>query len=185
VSLRLLYLIFVRLGGWLILLNRSTAPKDIELLVLRHEVAVLRTPSGSSSRPRELSGQDSRCPGAVGEHFGHPWFQRSGAGRRLSFAERSTTMGQPVQGLPDDHQPGSAAGVSQADIELRSAIARNLPPHELPAKRDAVLSLLRSAGAPDAVLNAVASLPADREFASAGDIAHALGISSESRPAGG
>ena len=41
-SLRLLYLIFVRLCGWLILLSRSSASKDAELLVLRHQNAVLR-----------------------------------------------------------------------------------------------------------------------------------------------
>jgi putative transposase len=42
VSIRLLYLIFDRLLGWLLLLARTPASKDIELLVLRHEVAVLR-----------------------------------------------------------------------------------------------------------------------------------------------
>ena len=44
-SIRLLYLIFIRLCGRLVLVGRSTASKDIELLVLRHEFAVLRRAS--------------------------------------------------------------------------------------------------------------------------------------------
>jgi transposase len=45
----LLYLIFVQLCDWLVLLARSSASKEAELLVLRHEVAVLRR---AHPRPR-------------------------------------------------------------------------------------------------------------------------------------
>ena len=49
VSLRLLYLIVDRFLSWLVLLGRASSSKNIELLVLRHEVAVLRR---TNPRPR-------------------------------------------------------------------------------------------------------------------------------------
>ena len=38
---RLLYLLTIRLFGWLALLASSTAAKYVEILILRHEVAML------------------------------------------------------------------------------------------------------------------------------------------------
>jgi hypothetical protein len=79
VSLCLLYLVFLRLLNLLLLVGRSSAFKDVELLVLRHEVAVLRR---ATSRPRLdwvdraiLAALVSRflqmLPGASLGHTGH------------------------------------------------------------------------------------------------------------------
>src|SRR6476660_1691154 len=49
VSPRLLYLLFLQVLRLVLLLGRPSSTKDIELLVLRHEVAVLRR---TNPRPR-------------------------------------------------------------------------------------------------------------------------------------
>ena len=49
VSLRLVYLIFLQILGLVLLMGRTSSTKDVELLVLRDEVAVLRR---TTPRPR-------------------------------------------------------------------------------------------------------------------------------------
>jgi hypothetical protein len=65
VSLRFLDLIFERLLNWLLLLGRTSSSTDIELFVLRDEIAILRrtnpTPLwGSISRPEAVTCGDRR-----------------------------------------------------------------------------------------------------------------------------
>ena len=51
-ALRLIYLMFSKLLGWVVLCTRSDSTKEIEILVLRHQMAVLqrRTPHPRMSR---------------------------------------------------------------------------------------------------------------------------------------
>jgi putative transposase len=72
VSLRLLYLIFLRILGLVLLMGRTSSTKDVELLILRHEVAVLRR---TNPRPRldwadraVLAALIRRLPGALRAH---------------------------------------------------------------------------------------------------------------------
>jgi putative transposase len=72
VSLRLLYLIFIQLLGWLLLLSRTPASKDIELLVLRHEVAILRRTNPKPHLDRAdravFAALIRRLPGVLRDH---------------------------------------------------------------------------------------------------------------------
>ena len=59
--IRLLYVLMVRVFGWLVLLARDDAAKDVEILVLRHEVAVLRR---QTARPKpDWADRRARRPG--------------------------------------------------------------------------------------------------------------------------
>ncbi len=71
-SFRLLYLIFIRLLGLLTLLSRTSSSKDVEILILRHEVALLRR---TNPRPRldwadraVLAALIRRLPAVLGDH---------------------------------------------------------------------------------------------------------------------
>src|ERR1700716_3882917 len=65
-ALRGFYLIFLRLLGLLLLLSRSQGAKDVELLALRHENAVLRRQLGV--RPR-LVWPDRAVLAALARHL--------------------------------------------------------------------------------------------------------------------
>src|SRR3954447_21311325 len=102
VSLRLLYLIFQHLLGLLLLLGRTSATKDIELLVLRHEVAVLRR---SNPRPRLEWADRSvfvalirRLPEHYGPSSGHAEHDPA-----LASPPHRPTMDLPQPGS-DDHR---------------------------------------------------------------------------------
>jgi len=68
VSLRFAYLAFLQVFGWLALLARSDRAKDAEILILRHQVAVLqrqvKTPRLSWA-DRAVLEVDRRVPGVV------------------------------------------------------------------------------------------------------------------------
>jgi UDP-N-acetylglucosamine 2-epimerase len=92
VTMPLVYLVFSRLMQWAVFVVRDSAAKDIELLVLRHEVAVLRR---QVARPRVdwadwavLAGlarlllRPARHAGHRAQHPDHRVAQRPGHERR-------------------------------------------------------------------------------------------------------
>jgi uncharacterized protein DUF2795 len=95
---------------------------------------------------------------------------------------------EPVEGgylhlaVPPDHQPGMPQGMTAADAERRSDIARYLPPGAFPADRDTLLAYISRETAPDDIADAIGSLPAGHRFRTIGEVVRALGIPTEASP---
>jgi len=99
VLLRLLYLIFRQVLGLVMLLGRTASSKDVELLVLRHEVTVLRR---TNPTPR-LDWADRRCLPPSSDSCRRPcvaiaWSPRaqSCAGTAVSFGRSGPTRTGPA-----------------------------------------------------------------------------------------
>jgi hypothetical protein len=139
VSLRLLYMIFVRLCGWLVLPGRASASKDIELLVRRDKVAALRR---TKPRPRLdwanrtiLAALTPLPPRTVRVHGVHPgapsrggtvaWSERDGPTRtgqaaHLSAQLRKWPAPQLTLRLLDLH--GKNGNLSRAEDLVRQVV---------------------------------------------------------------
>jgi hypothetical protein len=124
-TLRLLYLLSCQVLRWLALLARSSAAKNAELLVLRHELAVLRR---QVTRPRldwadraVLAGLAAAAPSSLAR-------DARAAGHAAALASRpgAAPLDLPVPARPPDGDSrasgvGGAAGQGEPDL--------GIPPH--------------------------------------------------------
>ena len=81
--------------------------------------------------------------------------------------------------MTDPHQPATAPGTDQGDIERRAALAEALGKEVWPADRDQLVAKAEEGNASDAVLGQLRRLPEGQQFTNVQDVAQALGLGTE------
>ena len=117
-SLRLLYLFMIQVFGWLVLLGRSEASKDAEIMILRHEVALLRR---QVTRPKP-DWADRAVLAALARLL--PTVLRA----RLRYAGHAVGLAPtPIQTQVDISKPAGASGNQRGDLRPHTAACEGEP----------------------------------------------------------
>lgn len=77
------------------------------------------------------------------------------------------------------HEPGTPSGITPADVQRRSNLAKWLSDAGYPANAGKLLAHAENRHAPDAVIDAVRRLPEHFTFHNVGEVAEALGLGIE------
>ena len=122
-AFRLLYLIAIRVFGWLVLLGRGQASKDAEIMVLRHEVTVLRR---QVARPKPdwadravLAALARLLPAVLRAHRLVTPGTLLAWHRRLITAQVDVSEpARPPRDQPGDPRPGAAARAGEPGLGI-------------------------------------------------------------------